>query len=155
MSMMQLLFYPTAIGSEPQDPSLDSHAHWATVMKGHAGANLVSLFFMILRTQMTTSNFPESLAVILSFDLDEKHMLGPKGTLCVMEAFRRMAASLPENSNSDVLLYCIQIFDVRIFVPASESFFIHPQGAHYSVQSHWNREILRVRNHILWWLLYH
>jgi N-carbamoylputrescine amidase len=39
----ELLFYPTAIGSEPQDPSLDSRDHWQTVQCGHAGANLVPL----------------------------------------------------------------------------------------------------------------
>ena len=32
----QILFYPTAIGSEPQDPTLDSSAHWRRVMQGHA-----------------------------------------------------------------------------------------------------------------------
>jgi len=39
----EILFYPTSIGSEPQDQSLDSKAHWQTVMQGHAGANLVPL----------------------------------------------------------------------------------------------------------------
>lgn len=39
----ELLFYPTAIGSEPQDSSLDSRDHWHTVQCGHAGANLVPL----------------------------------------------------------------------------------------------------------------
>ncbi len=38
----QILFYPTAIGSEPQDSSLNSYPHWTRVMCGHAGANLVS-----------------------------------------------------------------------------------------------------------------
>jgi hypothetical protein len=38
----QVLFYPTAIGSEPQDPTLNSYPHWTRVMTGHAGANLVS-----------------------------------------------------------------------------------------------------------------
>ncbi|CAM9906770.1 unnamed protein product [Scytosiphon promiscuus] len=37
----ELLLYPTAIGSEPQDPSLNSSAHWRRVMQGHAGANVV------------------------------------------------------------------------------------------------------------------
>ena len=37
----QILCYPTAIGSEPQDPGLDSMAHWQRVMQGHAAANLV------------------------------------------------------------------------------------------------------------------
>lgn len=39
--IMQVLFYPTAIGSEPQDPTLNSYPHWTRVMCGHAGANLV------------------------------------------------------------------------------------------------------------------
>jgi N-carbamoylputrescine amidase len=39
----EILLYPTAIGSEPQDPRLDSRAHWRRVMQGHAGANLVPL----------------------------------------------------------------------------------------------------------------
>lgn len=43
--MVQLLFYPTAIGSEPQDPTLDSWAHWTRVMCGHSGANLACLTF--------------------------------------------------------------------------------------------------------------
>ncbi len=39
----ELLFYPTAIGSEPPDPSWDSSGHWQRVMQGHAGANLTPL----------------------------------------------------------------------------------------------------------------
>jgi N-carbamoylputrescine amidase len=39
----ELLFYPTAIGSEPQDATLDSRDHWQRVMQGHAGANLMPL----------------------------------------------------------------------------------------------------------------
>lgn len=37
----ELLFYPTAIGSEPQDESIDSKDHWQTCMLGHAAANLM------------------------------------------------------------------------------------------------------------------
>ncbi|MFA9556301.1 N-carbamoylputrescine amidase [Evansella sp. AB-rgal1] len=37
----EMIFYPTAIGSEPQDSTIDSRDHWQTVMLGHAGANLV------------------------------------------------------------------------------------------------------------------
>ena len=36
----ELILYPTAIGSEPPDPSIDSRDHWQTVMRGHAAANL-------------------------------------------------------------------------------------------------------------------
>jgi len=37
----EMLFYPTAIGSELHDPNLDSKDHWQRVMQGHASANLV------------------------------------------------------------------------------------------------------------------
>lgn len=37
----ELLLYPTAIGSEPQDPSIDSRDHWQRTMQGHAAANLM------------------------------------------------------------------------------------------------------------------
>lgn len=40
----EILLYPTAIGSEPQDQELDSREHWKRVMQGHAGANLVGSF---------------------------------------------------------------------------------------------------------------
>ncbi|WP_332238436.1 N-carbamoylputrescine amidase [Sporolactobacillus sp. KGMB 08714] len=37
----ELLFYPTAIGSEPYDSSVDSKEHWQACMLGHAAANLI------------------------------------------------------------------------------------------------------------------
>lgn len=37
----QLIFYPTAIGSEPNDPEMDSRDAWQRVMQGHAVANSV------------------------------------------------------------------------------------------------------------------
>lgn len=42
MSLMgaDVLLYPTAIGSEPQDPTINSRAHWQRTMQGHAAANM-------------------------------------------------------------------------------------------------------------------
>ncbi|MEM6583083.1 MAG: N-carbamoylputrescine amidase [Pseudomonadota bacterium] len=37
----EVLLYPTAIGTEPGAPELDSAAHWQRVMQGHAAANVV------------------------------------------------------------------------------------------------------------------
>lgn len=37
----ELIFYPTAIGSEPHDASIESRDHWQRAMQGHAAANLV------------------------------------------------------------------------------------------------------------------
>jgi N-carbamoylputrescine amidase len=37
----EVLLYPTAIGSEPGYPEMDSCGHWQRVMQGHAAANCV------------------------------------------------------------------------------------------------------------------
>ncbi len=39
----EILFYPTAIGSEPYDSNIDSAPHWQRVMQGQAAANMVPL----------------------------------------------------------------------------------------------------------------
>ncbi len=39
----EILMYPTAIGSEPQDGSIDSSGHWQRTMQGHAAANVMPL----------------------------------------------------------------------------------------------------------------
>ena len=46
----EILFYPTAIGSEPHDGSIDSRDHWKRVMQGHAGANLVGFVRKLIVT---------------------------------------------------------------------------------------------------------
>ena len=35
--------YPTAIGSEPKNPTYDSSAHWERTMVGHSAANMVPI----------------------------------------------------------------------------------------------------------------
>ncbi len=37
----EILFYPTAIGSEPENPEVDSRDHWQRCMVGHSACNLV------------------------------------------------------------------------------------------------------------------
>ena len=37
----EILFYPTAIGSEPHDPDLDTTRLWRRAMVGHAVSNVV------------------------------------------------------------------------------------------------------------------
>jgi N-carbamoylputrescine amidase len=39
----ELLLYPTAIGSEPEDPGLDTRRLWQRAMQGHAVSNLVPI----------------------------------------------------------------------------------------------------------------
>jgi N-carbamoylputrescine amidase len=37
----EILLYPTAIGSEPHDPNLDTAAPWRRAMQGHAVSNII------------------------------------------------------------------------------------------------------------------
>lgn len=39
----ELLFFPTAIGSEPYFPEIDSQGHWTRTQQGHAAANIIPL----------------------------------------------------------------------------------------------------------------
>lgn len=39
----EILLYPTAIGSEPQEPEMDTAARWRRVMQGHAVANVIPI----------------------------------------------------------------------------------------------------------------
>jgi N-carbamoylputrescine amidase len=39
----EVLFYPTAIGSEPQDARIDSAGHWQRTMQGSAACNIMPL----------------------------------------------------------------------------------------------------------------
>lgn len=43
MSLMgaEILFFPTAIGNEPNDPDYNSVGHWQRTMQGHAAANMI------------------------------------------------------------------------------------------------------------------
>jgi len=37
----EIMLYPTAIGSEPTDPTLDTCPHWRRAMQGHAASNIL------------------------------------------------------------------------------------------------------------------
>lgn len=52
-----LIFYPTAIGSEPVDETNDSQTHWQTCMQGHAACNMVPV---IASNRIGTEQFGSS-----------------------------------------------------------------------------------------------
>lgn len=53
----QILFYPTAIGSEPPDPSYDSKDHWQRCMQGHSAANILPV---VASNRIGTETFERS-----------------------------------------------------------------------------------------------
>jgi hypothetical protein len=40
---VQIIVYPSAIGTEPTDPDYNSYPHWCRTMLGHSAANMVGL----------------------------------------------------------------------------------------------------------------
>jgi N-carbamoylputrescine amidase len=56
----EMLMYPTAIGSEPADPSYDSSSHWQMVMRGHAAANILPV---VASNRIGTETSPEGVSV--------------------------------------------------------------------------------------------
>lgn len=53
----EIIMYPTAIGSEPQDAGIDSCPHWQRVMQGHAAANMVPV---VASNRIGIENFSNS-----------------------------------------------------------------------------------------------
>ena len=53
----QILFYPTAIGSEPANDTLDSKDHWQTCMQGHSACNMIPI---IASNRIGTESFDTS-----------------------------------------------------------------------------------------------
>lgn len=53
----ELIFYPTAIGSEPKYPDIDSKEHWQMCMRGHAACNLIPV---IASNRIGTESFDDS-----------------------------------------------------------------------------------------------
>jgi N-carbamoylputrescine amidase len=53
----EILFYPTAIGSEPEDPQLDSSGHWERTIVGHSAANMIPV---CVSNRIGTENFTNS-----------------------------------------------------------------------------------------------
>jgi N-carbamoylputrescine amidase len=53
----EILFYPTAIGSEPESPGYHSGAHWERTMAGHSAASMVPV---VASNRVGTETFSKS-----------------------------------------------------------------------------------------------
>jgi N-carbamoylputrescine amidase len=91
----EYLLYPTAIGSEPADPTYDSMRHWQNVMRGHAAANLVPV---IASNRIGTETEGETRLTFYGSSL----IAGPTGEL-VREANRTDATALTATFDLDAI----------------------------------------------------
>ncbi|WP_339818389.1 N-carbamoylputrescine amidase [Paenibacillus sp. FSL R7-0216] len=91
----ELLFYPTAIGSEPQDGSIDSKDHWQMCMLGHAASNLMPV---IASNRVGTETDEESSITFYG----SSFIAGPQGNK-VVEADRAEETVLVAEFDLDLL----------------------------------------------------
>jgi len=85
-----VILYPTAIGSEPQDPSLNSAGHWQRVMQGHAAANMVPV--------VASNRF--GTEVLLHEDGTEKQRISFYGRSFITDNKGAIVAECADNSTS-------------------------------------------------------
>lgn len=91
----ELLFYPTAIGSEPYDSSIDSKSHWQACMLGHAAANLIPV---IAANRIGTETDQDSSITFYG----SSFIAGPQGNI-LKEANRTDETLLFEEFDLDAL----------------------------------------------------
>lgn len=91
----ELLFYPTAIGSEPYDSSIDSKQHWQTCMLGHAASNLIPV---IASNRIGAESDDDSSITFYG----SSFIAGPQGNL-LQEAGRTDEEILVESFDLDAL----------------------------------------------------
>lgn len=93
----ELLFYPTAIGSEPLDAGVDSKDHWQMCMRGHAAANLMPV---VASNRIGTERQGSSTIDFYG----SSFMAGPQGNL-LSEADRTSEAVLVQTFDLDALAF--------------------------------------------------
>jgi N-carbamoylputrescine amidase len=89
-----ILLYPTAIGSEPQDPTLTSADHWQRVMQGHAAANMVPV---VASNRYGTE-------ILLQEDGNEKQRITFYGRSFITDETGGMVAEAPVNMEEDTCI---------------------------------------------------
>lgn len=97
----EILMYPTAIGSEPAHPGIDSMCHWQTVMCGHAAANVMPV---VASNRIGTERGRHDAALEMTF-YGASFIADHTGTK-VSEAGR---------SDESVLVHCFDLDAVRSY----------------------------------------
>lgn len=97
MSLMgaEILLYPTAIGSEPQDRSIDSKEHWRACMLGHAAANLIPV---VASNRIGTEEDEDSKITFYG----SSFIAGPQGNI-IIEAGRTEETVLTSEFDLEIL----------------------------------------------------
>lgn len=96
-----VFLFPTAIGTEPQDPTINSADHWQRVMQGHAAANMVPV--------VASNRF--GTEILLHEDGSEKQRIGFYGRSFVTDHTGARIAECKENSAENPSSFVIATID--------------------------------------------
>ncbi|KAF5836133.1 carbon-nitrogen hydrolase [Dunaliella salina] len=101
----EVILYPTAIGTEPHDPTINSYAHWCRVQQGHAAANMVPI---VASNRVGKEAFPRSSITFYGGSF----VCGPDGAIV-----SQVGASEKQHGNPDPCPkqedgFCIGKFDL-------------------------------------------
>jgi N-carbamoylputrescine amidase len=96
-----ILLYPTAIGSEPNDPSLNSADHWQRVMQGHAAANMVPV--------VASNRF--GTEILLNNDGSEKQRITFYGRSFITDNTGAKVAECTDNTSEKPFSFVVSTID--------------------------------------------
>ena len=125
----ECILYPTAIGSEPQEPTWDSSRHWQRVMQGHAAANLMPVM-AANRIGREVQNTTEINFYGSSFIADNTGALvaeaGRDTEEVIHASFDRSALSTLRSSWGLFRDRRPELYGALLTLDGSESYFSHP-----------------------------
>jgi N-carbamoylputrescine amidase len=125
----ECILYPTAIGSEPQEPTWDSSRHWQRVMQGHAAANLMPVM-AANRIGREVQNRTEINFYGSSFIADNTGALvaeaGRDTEEIIHATFDRSALSTLRSSWGLFRDRRPELYGALLTLDGSESYFSHP-----------------------------
>jgi len=125
----ECILYPTAIGSEPQEPTWDSSRHWQRVMQGHAAANLMPVM-AANRIGREVQNTTEINFYGSSFIADNTGALvaeaGRDTEEVIHATFDRSALSTLRSSWGLFRDRRPELYGALLTLDGSESYFSHP-----------------------------
>jgi N-carbamoylputrescine amidase len=125
----ECILYPTAIGSEPQEPTWDSSRHWQRVMQGHAAANLMPVM-AANRIGREVQNKTEINFYGSSFIADNTGALvaeaGRDTEEVIHATFDRSALSTLRSSWGLFRDRRPELYGALLTLDGSESYFSHP-----------------------------
>lgn len=126
----ECILYPTAIGSEPQDPTWDSSRHWQRVMQGHAAANLIPVM-AANRIGREVQNTTEINFYGSSFITDNTGALvaeaGRDSEEVIYAEFDRAALSALRSSWGLFRDRRPELYGSLLTLDGNDSFFSHPE----------------------------